>query len=371
MRIFVYEHLCGGGLLNEAVAELRPLLCEARAMNHAVAADFAAVPGVEVVQLRDSRLNDDLAATPVGVQAVPISDTAEQAKRFDELVATCDAVLLIAPETDGLLTTLARRIERLGGRLLSPSADFCAWASDKSQVAETLQSAGVPMPVGLRLQANDRWPQDFPLPAVLKPNDGCGSQGIVLLPSGKGARRADEDRFEVATHLHISTSHTPALSQREREFRLERYVSGMAASVAMLGGPRGVFPLPACSQRLAAEGAFAYLGGSCPLPIALAARAEALALRAAAAMPGWIGYIGVDLVLGAADDGSQDYLIEVNPRLTTSYVGLRALSETNLAQTMLDVAAGREPRLSFRAGLVEFDAGGTVRLLISPSKSAG
>ena len=74
------------------------------------------------------------------------------------------------------------------------------------------------------------------------------------------------------------------------------------------------------------RGTFQYLGGSCPLPSGLAARADRLARCAAAAMPEWRGYIGIDLVLGEANDGSEDYLIEVNPRLTTSYVGLRVLA---------------------------------------------
>ena len=60
-------------------------------------------------------------------------------------------------------------------------------------------------------------------------------------------------------------------------------------------------------------------------------------------MPGLLGYVGVDLVLGDAADGSRDYAIEINPRLTTSYVGLRALADFNIAEAMLRAANG--PRL--------------------------
>ena len=52
-------------------------------------------------------------------------------------------------------------------------------------------------------------------------------------------------------------------------------------------------------------------------------------------MPGLSGYVGVDVVLG--NDG-RDWAIEINPRLTTSYVGLRALAGFNLAEAMLAVA---------------------------------
>ena len=41
-------------------------------------------------------------------------------------------------------------------------------------------------------------------------------------------------------------------------------------------------------------------------------------------------------------------VIEINPRLTTSYVGLRALASCNLAAALLNVVAGQKPRLTWR-----------------------
>jgi predicted ATP-grasp superfamily ATP-dependent carboligase len=58
-----------------------------------------------------------------------------------------------------------------------------------------------------------------------------------------------------------------------------------------------------------------------------------------------------------------DAVIEINPRLTTSYVGLRALAETNLAEALLHVALGDAiPNLAWRPGVVQFNADGTVQL---------
>jgi hypothetical protein len=56
----------------------------------------------------------------------------------------------------------------------------------------------------------------------------------------------------------------------------------------------------------------------------------ALAQSALALLPGLQGYVGVDLVLS----GSDAWLIEINPRLTTSYIGLRQLIQLNLAQAI-------------------------------------
>ena len=148
-----------------------------------------------------------------------------------------------------------------------------------------------------------------------------------------------------------------------KQGRLERFYPGIAASVAVLCGPSGLFPLPACRQRLSDDGRFRYLGGSCPLEPALARRATSLAIRAIRSLADPLGYLGVDLVLGADPNGQDDVVIEINPRLTTSYVGLRAIASGNLAAAMLAVAEGRTASLSFGDGAVEFDADGTVRRL--------
>jgi hypothetical protein len=54
----------------------------------------------------------------------------------------------------------------------------------------------------------------------------------------------------------------------------------------------------------------------------------------------------VDLVLGDAADGSRDFAIEINPRLTTSYLGLRALARGSLAAALLRAVRGDEQVLS-------------------------
>src|SRR6185503_14910957 len=101
--------------------------------------------------------------------------------------------------------------------------------------------------------------------------------------------------------------------------RLEEYVPGLPASVSVLCGPQGHVTLPACWQLLSSDGCFEYLGGRFPLDPALDRRARKLALAAAGSLTTVCGYIGVDLVLGNAADGSGDRDIEINPRLTTSY----------------------------------------------------
>jgi hypothetical protein len=72
---------------------------------------------------------------------------------------------------------------------------------------------------------------------------------------------------------------------------------------------------------------FVYDGGVASLSHPRRAEACELARRAVALMPGLRGYVGVDLVLGE----ETCWLIEINPRPTTSYVGLRRVIDLNMA----------------------------------------
>jgi predicted ATP-grasp superfamily ATP-dependent carboligase len=141
---------------------------------------------------------------------------------------------------------------------------------------------------------------------------------------------------------------------------LEEYRPGRAASVAFICGACARQALPSCWQHQSTDGRFTYRGGSLIREAVLAGRATSLAMRAIESLPPALGYVGVDLVLGDAPDGSDDVAIEVNPRLTTSYVGLRAVIKQNLAQAMLVAAAGDDLQLTAADFGVEFSADGGV-----------
>jgi len=266
--------------------------------------------------------------------------TAEQEREaFTRLAAHGDRTLVIAPEFSHHLLSRCRLVEAVGGRLLGGSLEMIELASDKHRTAEHLSAAGVPVPEGISLDANAPLPANLPYPAVLKPRLGAGSSGVRLIGS--------------STDL-------PTL-EADSSWRLERFCPGQAASVAVLCGPAGGFPLIPCTQRISQDGKFAYLGGSLPLEPRFHDRAIGLACRAVAALPEPRGYLGVDLVLGHDPTGRDDVVIEINPRLTTSYVGLRAASEANLAAALLAACEGHRPRLSFRPISLQFDPDGAVR----------
>jgi tyramine---L-glutamate ligase len=336
MQIFIYEYITGGGLWEgpDDPASSPSLLQQGRAMVQAITADFCALPGAEVWTTRDQRLPP---LHPPACRVTIIAGVDAERRAIEELAASADWTMLIAPETANCLAQRCDWVTAAGGRLLSPSKPVVSLTTDKHATAQWLSSRGIPVPRGVLLPRSP-FQDDLAFPLVLKPLDGCGSEGL---------------------HLVQSAAELSALNYNQ-PLRCEEFIPGLAASVAVLCGPAGNYSLPAGEQCLTADGRFTYLGGRLPLPADLDRRARRLAESAVAMLPTPLGYIGVDLVLGDAPDGSGDRIIEINPRLTTSYVGLRAASRTNLAAALLATAEGHAPDLCFNDRPVEFASDGVV-----------
>jgi predicted ATP-grasp superfamily ATP-dependent carboligase len=313
VNVFVYEYTCASAVGPDAgSASLR---AEGAAMLTAALADFGRVPGVRVSPLPPSPLGG--------------GDQREE-PAFRGAARSADYALVIAPEFDGLLEERVRWAEEEGAALLGPTSAAIRLTADKLELGRFLAARGVPTPTPTPVAEGRPPAGQF----VCKPRDGAGSLGV----------RVNE---------------WPAADEADR-FIVQPLVPGRAASVAFLIGPGRCPALPPCWQNLSDDGGLTYLGGSLPLPADLAARAERVARRAVEAVPGLHGYVGVDVVLGDAGRGEGDWVIEINPRLTTSYVGLRALAGFNLAEALLAVVRGEEPSaMTWRAEAVEFRCDGT------------
>lgn len=322
MRVFVYEYLTALGIGRDPADSMHAMYREGRAMRDAVLADFQRIPGIEAFTTPDD--------------GTPFHDD-----DFNAAVGASDRQVVIAPETLGVLFGLAMSAEA-NGHPLGCHHRAVELTADKLALAAHWREYGVRTPA-----TTDREPTACEaFPVVWKPRDGCGSTATFLLANALDATRAKA---------------TIAAGEHTGPMILQEYVPGRAASVAFLCGPAGNIPLVPAFQHLSDDGRFHYLGGELPIPADLAKRAVKLGAKALACVPGLMGYVGVDLLLGDAADGSRDYAIEINPRLTTSYVGLRALAEFNLAEAMLAVAEGRmPPAFRWKPGRIRFAPDGAL-----------
>ena len=334
MQVFVYEFVTGGGLWAHADwgKPKGSLLEEGRAMVLAVANDFAAIPNVDVVVMRDTRVT--LPSIPY-VQCESVGSAVAANARFDELAAASDKTLIIAPEIDNLLATSCERVVQNAGELVGVDLDFVRLTSDKHETTRMLAASGVPVPHSFLAPGPASITSTGPF--VVKPRFGAGSSGVRVIQS--------------ATDITKEESNT--------RHCIQEFVDGRAASVTVIRGARSHLILPPCWQSFSPD-SFEYTGGSIIADEHIAARARALARHVIDAFSNSYGYFGVDLILGSSDDGRDDVVIEINPRLTTSYVGLRSALSINLADVLLRVLADRTVELPTPNFTTRFEANGTV-----------
>ncbi|MBI3411373.1 MAG: ATP-grasp domain-containing protein [Planctomycetes bacterium] len=327
MKLFLYESVSAGGLGEQAALSLRT---EGWAMLTALVEDFLRVKNLEI-----HTLLSESAPRSLG-HVCRRTSPRQELQAFLDIVAKCDAVLVVAPECGGLLEQRSRQVVAANKMLLSSSPEGIALAADKTATAHLWNANGVPTPDLLELDSAT-------FPAVSKPRHGAGSQAVFRISAADEKERC--------------------LAQARREMPtddivLQEYVHGLAASIAFLVGPKQTLPLLAGRQILSDDGRFRYEGGVLPLPEPSASGALRLGKHAIASVPGLRGFVGIDLVLGE----DADWAIEINPRLTTSYLGLRQLARPNLAEIWLSLVRGRlvDPP-KWREASVQFGPDGVCR----------
>ncbi len=312
--ILVYEWVTGGGMrgLDRPVSWVE----EGRAMREALAADFASarVCGVSprVVTTLDER------ETGKARQASGIESLVTGSDHLATLCRDFDCIVAVAPETNGTLESVARIAMKFGGRWLGSSPEAIALATDKLRLARHWQERGILTPPTELVSTSGTRADDFTYPVVLKPIDGAGALDTYLIerPSSHGAQIAPSARMIVQPWI----AGTP-----------------MSASVLIDAGGRAHL-LALGRQRMAVENsAMAYRGGVLPVVFP---EAEAPIREAVECVPGLHGFVGVDFIRDERND--RVWLLEINPRPTTSYAGLVRVLPPGLLATAWLAAAGIE-----------------------------
>jgi tyramine---L-glutamate ligase len=312
-------------------------------MRRALAADFAALPdpGARVVVTVDARWPDEPG---------PWTTIRMDASRSDQWIADvarqADYTVLIAPETMGLLARLATGLESAGARSLGCSARSMELTGNKARLADWLKARGIATPSCRTVVPALRLPPDASYPAVLKPVDGAGSVDTYWV-----AHAADIPFTALAMPVAL----------------LQPFHAGIPMSASFLVAEDRVWLIGIGRQRITIRGSrFTYQGGFIPVPCD---PAELTLGRAVESVAGLRGFVGVDFFW--EPDLGETTVLEINPRATTSFVGLSQLLpagslaaawlaacgvpgfESDLLENLADIVRRQPP--------VCFDADGTIR----------
>jgi len=329
--IFVFEHICGGGMIDEDLPA--DLIQQGAAMLCAVIEDFQ-IAGHPVSTMLDHRV-------PFALNSAQITTVEERGRLmpyFDQLAEQADAVLVIAPEFDRLLECWLMRLQELNVCNLGCSVESAACCGDKMRMAKVMEQFAVPSPPVSRLDFSG----DIRLPVVVKPRFGAGC----------------EDTF-VCCDAHTLRELSDRYGDRVDQWIIQPWHEGLPVSASFIVHDRKCIALRAGEQLFTGSSQIHYEGGCLPLKSQMEERAIDLGRRAIEAVPGLSGFVGVDMILGSEQEA--DVVIEINPRLTVSYCGLRALCETNLAAGFLEHPAP----LAWLDQLIRFDCRGRISMEVA------
>ncbi|MDD5274031.1 MAG: ATP-grasp domain-containing protein [Methylovulum sp.] len=307
MKILLFEYICGGGFNRQALPD--SLAREGGLMLQALLADFASLPAIELTVMLDSRLlaRFDTAAVQVAV-VTPEQDVDAE---FARLVATADAVWPIAPESGHILHKLCLAVQAQGKNLLTSPAAAVALTGDKYQTYLRLLEYHIPT---VPTQLADR--ADCPAGEwMVKPIDGagCGDSFVVSLPD------ADPQPFPRSASLIV-----------------QPHLQGDKTSLSCLFRHGKCWLLSVNLQHFNRVGRHYELSGITVNCRPVNDVYQALADQVAAAFPQLWGTAGIDLI----EDGGAVLVLEINPRLTTSFTGLQAALGLNIAEQVLCLRQG-------------------------------
>jgi predicted ATP-grasp superfamily ATP-dependent carboligase len=313
MRIFVIEYITGGGLIRDDLPQ--GILHEAEYMLSALLHDLGDVADIQLRVCRDPRLPALAASCEVVIP--DRSDDIWQV--WDDCMKDCDAVWPIAPETGGLLQRISTMALDRGCRLIGSQPRAVAIAASKYRTSVCLGNNGIGVvptyPAGMAIpRRQGRW--------VVKPDDGVGCEGIRIHDDYDSMQRALQD------------------CSPGTEYIAQPWLDGKPASLSLLCRDSEAVLLSANLQHVVARGNRFELQGihvnGLPDP---EAHYAGLARAVASSIPGLWGYVGVDFML--APEGP--VVLEVNPRLTVSYAGMRRVLAANAAAMIMDMLDNRSP----------------------------
>ena len=301
-RIFVCEYITGGGLVGEALPVA--LAAAGDAMLRALLDDLRAIPTVKTATTRDPRLAS--LGPDIETRVMPAGSVWE---RWEQCIEAADAVWPIAPETGGILERLNRCVLDKNRILIGCHPQAVQVTASKFRTARELKRHHIPVAdtryLNTELPSSDSgW--------VIKPDDGAGCEETYYF------RRAED----------VIRS-----GKRANGLVVQPYIPGIPASLSVLCYD-GSHSLLACNaQRIQITNHRLVYSGVAVNALGYRRHEfEELVSRILEAVPGLRGYIGIDLVITELGP----IVMEINPRLTEAYVGLRQSLRFNPAAPVVD-----------------------------------
>ena len=309
MDILIFEYITGGGMIDETLPP--SLVQEGDMMLSAVVRDFEVRSHHNVSVLRDYRLK----TTKISNNDRVINSDDNYIEYLEVLVQHLDALLIIAPETDGILISLCERFSNHDCLLLNSDIQSIKLTSNKYETYKHLQYYDIAqIPTFLPNEIDALEANQF----VMKPVDGVGCENLSLL----------SNRIELKA----------AVAQHQcGQFIVQPYINGTHASLSLICW-NGECLLLSCNEQCIKVENEGFELVKCQVNIFDKHKFESFSQKLVHSLPSLQGYIGVDILITE----EEILLVEINPRLTTSYAGLSSALGVNPAEMILHCFAHQQ-----------------------------
>jgi len=275
-------------------------------MRDALLRDLSELP-YEIFTSVDARLS----APTLCSACVPVQKPDDVWQVWEAQIKAADAVFLIAPETDGVLHYLTQMAALQGKLVLGCGLAAIKTCSDKMATCAALEKAGI---ATIPTYTVETWPKSHWI-WLAKPNDGAGCSDIACFNNADDLADWMVQNEKQLTHV------------------IQAYQPGENSSISCVMHNRKARLLSCNTQKIDINNhLLSYEGGVVNGMREHWQAFEMLANKIAKALPDLAGYVGIDVIV----DGDEIIVVEINPRLTTSYVGLRESIGVNPAELIIN-----------------------------------
>lgn len=321
MRILVFEFISGGGLAKQPLPE--SLLQEGYLMRNALLDDLCALMDVELLVLQDARIVQQTEQLYVHLQTLTIFQQTDLPALLSDKQSTYDIVWLIAPETEGILAFWCHFFSQQGKVLATSAQVAVEICQDKFRTCELLQNSAIACVPSRLFNAS---PVSNDTKSVIKANTSVGCDEVYFVESKQHWQNMQ---------LKLKP---------EGEYIVQPYIPGKALSLSCLFYQGQAYFICCNEQHINInQQQFELLACTVNVQQEKAQYYQILCQQIATAIPSLFGYAGIDFI---QTETGENLILEINPRLTSSYAGIKEALGINVAELVLGMLNHQEPILN-------------------------
>ncbi len=331
-RILIFEFVSGGGFNNVDIPS--SLFCEGYGMLKSIITDFKAL-NFEISTLLDNRISFLTPHLDADIVSY-VKARDDYISIFKKTLVDCENAFIIAPEFSDMLYNLTKIVKDYKKQILSIDLKGIQLGASKIKTYEYFRNNNIETPETYQIPLIDGLDMDFILkkfnelntPIIIKPEDGVGAESIYYF----------ENRNQIQSFFK-ELSYNIDLN---RKYILQKYIEGRNLSISLIGPPyntKNLFVPPKIlsinfqdvkikDSAIQSE----YFGGYTPVKNYAQIIKILSKIFSKLDLSMFNSYFGIDFIK------NKDFIsfIEINPRLTTSYIGIRNIMNVNPVELIIN-----------------------------------